>query len=168
MKRFFSIGLIALGMALLFGVLGWASFDNLVSQPASVPLPERVAGLPRTGYQTGAEAAVAFEKLHGKQFPLTSGAIGYYGDQQITLWAAGAPLNFIAARMIEAMREKIAEGNSPFTPMSEINNGSRTVYVLEGMGQKHFYFQSENLVIWLAADPSIADEALEQILEAYP
>jgi hypothetical protein len=36
------------------------------------------------------------------------------------------------------------------------------------MGQKHYYFRSKNMVIWLAVDPSIAAEALEQILEVYP
>jgi hypothetical protein len=36
------------------------------------------------------------------------------------------------------------------------------------MGQRHYYFQSENFVIWLAADPSVADEAIQQILEVYP
>ena len=70
--------------------------------------------------------------------------------------------------MTSAMQEKIAEGNSPFTPVNEINDRNRTIYVLEGMGQKHFYFQSGNLVIWLASDEATADQALQQILEAYP
>lgn len=41
------------------------------------------------------------------------------------------------------------------------------MYALEGMGQKHYYFQAENLVIWLAVDPAFGDEALQQILEVY-
>ncbi len=168
MKRIFPIGLIALGILLVFGALGSQFYNDIFTDLAAVSLPNQMAGLPLTNRVTGPQAAAAFENLHGKQFPLTSGAIGYYGNQQATLWVAGAPLNFMASRMIEAMRAKIAEGNSPFTPMTEIKDGVRTVYVLEGMGQKHFYFQSENLIVWLAADPSIADEALEQILEVYP
>jgi len=35
------------------------------------------------------------------------------------------------------------------------------------MGQKHYYFRAENLVIWLAVDPAYADDALQQILEVY-
>ncbi len=65
------------------------------------------------------------------------------------------------------MREKIAQGNSPFTSINEIYDRNRKVYTLEGMGQKHYYFQSENLVIWLAVDPAFADDALQQILEVY-
>ena len=70
--------------------------------------------------------------------------------------------------MTDAMRSKIAQGNSPFTPIDEIRNDNRVVYVLNGMGQKHYYFQSKKLVIWLAADPTIADAAIQQILEVYP
>ena len=70
--------------------------------------------------------------------------------------------------MVEAMRERIAEGNSPFTPLSQTTDKNRTVYVLEGMGQKHFYFQSKNLVVWVAVEPALAEAVIQQILEAYP
>jgi len=168
MKRIFPIGLIALGILSIFGAMGWWYFDSLVNDPTVVPLPEQVAGLSLTNSRTGAQAAGDFVTLHDKQFPITSGAIGIYGDHQITLWAAGAPLNFMASGMVEAMQEKIAKGGSPFTLVEQFNRGTRTIYVLEGMGQRHYYFQSKNLVIWLAADPAIADIAIQQILEAYP
>jgi hypothetical protein len=70
--------------------------------------------------------------------------------------------------MTAAMQAKIAQGNSPFTPIDEIQNRDRKVFVLDGMGQRHYYFQSKNLVIWLAANPSVADAAIQQILEVYP
>lgn len=168
MKRILPILLIGWGILLVLGPVGWLYFDGLVNHPAAVPLPDQVANLQMTEYITGARAAAQFENLHNKQFPLTSGAIGIYGDTQITLWVAGAPLNLLAARMVEAMEDKISQGNSPFSPIDQYADGNRTIYELEGMGQKHFYFQSNNLVIWLAADPSIADEALKQTLEAYP
>lgn len=168
MKRIFPIGLIGLGILLTFGAVSSLYFDNLVNQPTRVLLPEQVAGLQMSDHKTDAQAAAELKNLHNQQFPLTSGAIGIYGGRQITLWAAGAPLNFMASRMVEAMREKIAQGNSPFTPIEQFTQGKRTIYFLEGMGQKHYYFQSKNLVIWLAVDPAFADEALEQILEAYP
>lgn len=168
MKRILPISLIALGVALFLGALGWFYLNNLVSRPVVVLLPTRIAGLPLTDQLTGAQAAENFISLHDQKFPITSGAIGFYGGDQATLWAAGAPLNFMAAGMVNSMRDKIAEGTSPFTQTSEFKIGGRTIYELNGMGQRHFYFQSKNLIIWLAADPSIADTAIEQILEAYP
>jgi hypothetical protein len=36
------------------------------------------------------------------------------------------------------------------------------------MGQRHFYFQSGSLVVWLAADDTLAEPALEQVAAFYP
>lgn len=157
-----------MGILLIFATGGWLYFTNLISNPATAPLPYQLAGLPLTMKMTGRQATEEFDMLHNEHFPLTSGAVGIYGDRKAALWVGGAPFDFMATSLVTAMRDKISEGRSPFTPMSEINSGKRTVYVLEGMGQKHFYFQSENLVIWLAAEPALADQALQQILEAYP
>ena len=168
MKRLISIGLIAAGILLIAGVVVWSYFWNLTKQPGEVSLPDSIAGLQMTNYTTGDQAVAEFEDLHGKQFPVTSGSIGIYGNHQLTLWAAGAPSSSMASDMVAAMEEKIAQGNSPFTPLEQLNQGDRTIYVLEGMGQKHYYFQSNNLVIWLAVSPALADQAIQQTLEVYP
>ena len=168
MKRIVSIVLIGIGLLLFLAAGAWIYFNNLITHPTAVSLPDQVAGLRIADYKTGAQAAADFINLHGKQFSIASGAIGIYGDDQITVWAAGAPLDFMASGMVEAMREKITEGNSPFKPIEGFDQGKRTIYVLEGMGQKHYYFQSKNLVIWLASEPTIADAAIQQILEVYP
>jgi hypothetical protein len=168
MKRAFSLGLVAAGILLISGAVSWSYFNNRVSQSAAVSLPDSIAGLQITNYTTGAQAVTEFENLHGKQFPINSGSIGRYGNQQTTLWVAGVSSNSIALDMIEAMQEKIAQRNSPFTPLGKFHLGNRAIYVLEGMGQRHYYFQSKNLVIWLASDPAIADAAIQQILEVYP
>jgi hypothetical protein len=146
----------------------WLYVNNLINHPGITPLPDRVADLPLTSKLTGTDATEEFSMLHQEHFPLTSGAVGIYGDNQAAVWVGGAPLPFMARELVDAMRDKIAEGNSPFTPLSPRQAGGRTIYALEGMGQKHFYFQSSNLVIWLAAEPALADKALQQTLEAYP
>ncbi|MBU4225235.1 MAG: hypothetical protein KKC71_05385 [Chloroflexi bacterium] len=168
MKRSLSLTLMFLGTLFVVAALGWAYFEKATDNPSPLALPEQLAGLPLSSQMTGPQAVANFSNLHGKQFPLTSGTVGIYGDHQATLWVAGAPLNLMTARMVTAMRDKIAEGNSPFTPSGEYQDNQRTIYVLKGMGQKHFYFQSQNLVIWLAADADIADAALQQLKEIYP
>jgi hypothetical protein len=75
----------------------------------------------------------------------------------------------MAAEMVREMTGKIAEGRSPFTPTGVRQAAAgRSVYELVGMGQRHFYFQSANLVVWLAADESIADKAVSEGLLFYP
>lgn len=167
MKHTNPIFLMGVGILLLFGS-GWYFFNAQVDQPADVSLPSKIAGVALTQKTTGSEAMAEFESLHRKQFPITSGSIGIYGDEQITLWAAGAESPSSASAMVGAMQAKIAGGNAPFTPLEQFQQGGRTIYVLEGMGQKHYYFQSKNLVIWLAADPALADQSIQQILEVYP
>jgi hypothetical protein len=168
MKRIFAIGLIVIGVWLVVGAIGWTFFDHPASQLSENRVPESIAGLRLTSSTTGAQAIEDVSSMHGKEFPIEFGEIGVYGSREITLWVAGAASNEIAAQMTEAMQAKIAQGNSPFTPIDEIQKGNRKVFVLDGMGQRHYYFQSKNLVIWLAANPSVADAAIQQILEVYP
>jgi hypothetical protein len=167
MKRLFPLGLITLGILLGFGALSQLYLNSRVNSPAAIDLPIQIAGLAITDSKASAEAIAEFTDLHGKKFPIISGAIGIYGNREITLWVAGSPSESIALQMTNTMQVKIAGGNSPFTPINEINDRNLKVYILEGMGQKHYYFQSENLVIWLAVDPAFSDEALQQILEVY-
>jgi hypothetical protein len=168
MKRILPLGLITLGFLLSIGTLSQWYLNGRVNSPATIDLPKEVAGLRMTESTSGDRAISEFTSLHGKEFPINSGAVGIYGNREITLWVAGAPSESIASEMTNAMQERIAEGNSPFTPVSEIRDHNRKVYALEGMGQKHYYFQSKNLVIWLAVDPALSEEALQQTLEVYP
>lgn len=168
MRKFVCYALIGLGIILILVSGSTYLYQSGTIQPAVVPLPEQLVGLPQSTKITGTQATQEFDMLHNQHFPLTSGAVGIYGDQRATLWIGGAPFNFMATDMITAMHDKISDGGSPFTPKGEFKDGKRTIYALEGMGQNHYYFQSKNLVIWLAVEPSIADEALKQTLEAYP
>ncbi len=168
MRRSVPILLIGIGISLFIASGGRLYINNLIAHPAAIALPDQLADLEMVELITGPQAASDFVDLHDKQFLLTSGAIGIYGDHKLTLWAAGAPLDFLAERMLVAMREKISQGGSPFRLVEQFDQNGRTVYVLEGMGQIHYYFQSNNLVIWLAAEPALADAAIKQILEAYP
>jgi len=84
------------------------------------------------------------------------------------LWVAGVPAKVMAARMVNEMEQAIANGESPFTPTGTRRVNGRTLYELTGMGQRHYYFQSGSLVVWLAADDPIAETALADALNFYP
>lgn len=169
MNRIIALCLIGLGFLLLLSGVGYAVYTQGLTHPGSASLPEQVAGLPLSHKRQGLQAVEEINRLHGKQFPLTSAAIGDYGSHgQVTLWVSGVPLRPLAARILRSMRDRIAEGNSPFIQVEERAEGSRPIYVLDGMGQRHFYYQSNNWIIWLAADPELAEQAFEQTLEVYP
>ena len=168
MNRILAVGLMVIGVSLVVGAIGWTFFDHPSSQFLKGTLPDSIAGLHLTSSTTGTQAIEEVSSMHGKEFPIEFGEIGIYGNREITLWVAGAASDEVAAQMTTVMHEKISQGNSPFTPTNEIQNKDRKVYVLDGMGQRHYYFQSKNSVIWLAANPSVADAAIQQILEVYP
>jgi hypothetical protein len=169
MKHIFPVGLITIGILLSLGAFTQLYLNSRIGVDVTTKfnLPDQLAGLPLTETKSGDQAISEFTDLHGKEFPVTSGAVGVYGDLEITLWIAETASDPIALELTNAMQVKIAEGNSPFIPMDVIKDRNRNVYALEGMGQRHYYFQSHNLVVWLAVNPSFADKALQQILEVY-
>jgi hypothetical protein len=135
----------------------------------AIPLPEQLAGLFRYSMVTGPQALDEISFMHGMVFELISGARGTYGQRgEITVWVSSVSSEKAANELVEEMTEKIAEGNSPFLPTGEDLLGGRTIHILEGMGQDHFYFQSGNLVIWFGVDSELADQALGQVLDFYP
>ncbi|HEX7974956.1 MAG TPA: hypothetical protein VF498_11140 [Anaerolineales bacterium] len=167
--RFLPAALIGFGLVLLLGAFGYIRLNDLTQHPGSEPLPEQLLNLPLNMSSIGQVAVTEFTSLHGEDFPVSSGAVGMYGDDhQATLWVAGTPLKPIADRLLAAMHEKIEQGGSPFIPKGDRKDGSRVIYELDGMGQKHFYFQSGRRIIWLAAGPDFADQALSQVLKFYP
>ena len=160
---------ILMGVILMTGSLVLGYLDRSIANPEATKLPKSIAGFSLNTATYGPDAVAEITRLHGKEFPIDSGAMGMYGDtNQISLWVAGFATRIVAKQIVSAMEEKIALGNSPFIPTEQKNIGYRTIYRLDGMGQKHIYFQSGNLVLWLAADPKVADEAIQKILEVYP
>ncbi|SRR6266496_2426894 len=168
MKRIFPLALITLGTLLSLAALTQLYFGNRNESGTNTNLPNQVAGFALTSSKSGKEAIAEFTSLHSEEFPVKSGAVGVYGNGAITLWVAGTSSDSVAAELVSDMQSKISDGNSPFTPIKEIQDGDRKVYILDGMGQEHYYFQSKDRVIWLASQPQTADQAIQQILEVYP
>lgn len=169
MRRFGPLLLITFGVVSMLSGFGLWRFQNVTAHPGPAPLPDRLAGLALASPVYGEEAVGEISRLHSENFLLSSAAVGIYGQQHpITIWVTGTPVSLLTSRLLEAMKKKIGEGQTPFHTVTERKDRNRTIYELEGMGQKHFYFQSHNLLVWLAADPDFAELALEDTLKFYP
>jgi hypothetical protein len=86
----------------------------------------------------------------------------------VIIWVAEAADKATAKEILLAMRDRIAEGKSPFTPTGELQNGKRIIYSLEGLDQVHIYFQSGNQIVWMAAEGTLLKKALQQVVVLYP
>jgi hypothetical protein len=155
-----------LGLGGLFILVGsvWLVANWLVIGQGNVTTPTSLADLPLSRQITGPAALADIERLHGKDFPMTDGAIAFYDNEQAILWISTTWLPFMAARQVEAMTERIVEGHSPFTPVEKRQVEGITVYVLTGMGHVHYYFQLDRRVVWLAVSPQLAEQSLEEII----
>jgi hypothetical protein len=168
-KKNASLGLIGGGLLILVAAVGYLSYTQTVNNPGPAPLPDQISEMMLISAKFGLQAVDEIARLHNQTFPFASGAVGMYGsNHQVKLWVSGSWLNLMATRMVTAMGESIVESNSPFTPTGESQNGRRTIYSLEGLEQQHYYFQSGRYVIWLAADPELAEQALQEVLGFYP
>ncbi len=169
-KKLGPAALMTIGVLLIVGSLTYRQFMQAIEQPTAATLPETIAGLAQSDASFGPEAVDVVTQLHGQNFPLSSGAYGMYGDHDnmAMLWVAGAPAKGMASKMVDEMEQAIAAGDSPFTPTGTRKVNGRTLYELTGMGQLHYYFRSDSLVVWLAADEAIAETALADALNFYP
>lgn len=168
LKRSGPVALVIAGALLLLGSAGYLLYARALADPGGAAVPDSIAGAPLSQKTVGIEAVAEVTRLHGKEFPLTSGAMAMYGEGAAALWVSGTAASPLAAEMVRAMTDKIAQGHSPFTPTGTRRLNGRDVYELDGLGQRHFYFQSGSLVIWLAADDSIAENAMGEVLQFYP
>ncbi len=169
MKRVASVLFIVVGFAIIItGVIVYSQ-KNVFSQPGDAELPKSLVGLRLENSIFGRTAVNEIVRLHDGAFPLTSGAAGSYGGNgEVKLWAAGTESGVSASKLVSAMRDAISAGDSPFQPINETSLKGRKVYYLTGMGQRHYYFRAGSMVVWLAAEPDLADQVLEEVLEFYP
>jgi hypothetical protein len=162
-RRSGALLLIALGLALLAGS-GWLAVNRLVIGQGNMTVPTSLAGLPLSRQTTGQAALTEIEQLHRKAFPMVNGVVAHYGEGRTTLWISSTWLPFMAARQVEVMTKRIAEGRSPFTPSGIDEVEGVNIYALTGMGQTHYYVQLDRRVIWLAVSPQLAEPSLAELI----
>jgi hypothetical protein len=168
-RKWFPLILISLGMLIVGLGLVYALYLRSMESIAPVPLPDELGGLPLRREVTGSSALVELSMLHSQGFPLNKGSAGSYGNHgEIRIWVAGTPIGFMAGGLMTAMKDAIERGDSPFSPLGELEIQGRTVYELEGMGQQHYCFRSGDLIVWVAVDDSLTEQVLKSVLEFYP
>jgi len=163
-KRAAALVLLAAGLLLVAAAL----FLSLhAGGGAGAPFPPSLAGLPLSSHLTGADAVASIQQLHGRQFPMADGVVAVYGEGSAVLWVSLAVDEAAAAELAELMRVRIAAGQSPFVEQGVSELDGITLHALDGMGQRHFYWQSGALVLWLAADESTSGQALLDAVAFY-
>ena len=167
-NRLLSYLLFAVGVAVLtVTVLYYLHINQAGSNDLEGNIPQDVADLPLTQLIAGQEAIESIQQLHGKEIQLVDGVVAIYGDQRVILWVSDAGSVSAAVELTELMEVRITEGRSPFEELGDFDLDGMTIYALKGMGQNHYYWQSGNLVLWLAVDGILAEDALHEVTIFY-
>lgn len=113
------------------------------------------------------EARAQVEQLHGKVLGagLDQAWIGEYGDPpRATVWATRSVRREDAEALLARMAARLSNNDSPFHVVGPIVRGDAHGYELEGMGQKHYYFQIGSDLYWLAIDPGLGSSGFDELV----
>ncbi len=128
-------------------------------------IPEQLGSLRLAGSEIGKDALAEFESLHNEDFKLLGGYKAVYGaaGKQATLWVGLAKDSATAQGLVSQMALKIGAGNEAFTDLGELSIQGRTLYQVYSQDQVNFFYAANDKVIWLAATPDYAPDALHSL-----
>ena len=166
--------LTGVGLAVVFAAIVVVLLANTSAPPSGterqheIRLPEVLAGSPVVTSLRGAAALADVSRLHGKAIGAIDAAVARYQDGT-TLWISVSSSALEASRLLWRMNRGMANGTDVFTAPRPQELGGRPVFITEGIGQIHYYYQSGVRVIWLGvpAGPH-AGAAIEALLDFYP
>jgi len=162
------------GLAVLFAatvvtlVVNTRNPSGETTPQGALRVPASLAGNPMVTSLRGAAALADVSRLHGKTIDAVDAAVARY-QNGATLWVSASPSALAASRLLWRMNRRMANGTQVFSAPRPQQIGGRSVFVTEGIGQIHYYYQSGARVIWLALPPGLhASVALETLLNVYP
>jgi hypothetical protein len=128
-------------------------------------IPAKLGSLALTKSTQGTGALTELTQMHGSGLDLTGGYRADYagGGSQATLWVGQAKDAAAAQARADTMAEKIGAGNAIFGDLQTLNIGGRKLYTAAGQDQQHFFYAVNDKIVWLAADPDQAPDALHSL-----
>lgn len=168
MRRALTVGGLLVITAAVVAAL-WLSVDATGTHPTTSTLtaPQTLAGGPLVASVRGPAALQEIGRLHGKRIDAADALVARYAGG-ITLWISASPSTLKAAALLFQMNRRLSGGSDVFAAPRTQEVSGRTVFVTSGLGQRHYYYQSGHAVVWLAAPPPLAADALDTLLQTYP
>lgn len=116
-------------------------------------LPQTLGSFKLVQSVTGDQAKRQIGRMHGKAIAFKQAAIGAYrfDNHKATLWISAYEKDHMAIDQIGRMSKRIKSGKGEiFTGLKMLTLKGLPIYFVKGMGQDHYFFQKNNLAVWLA------------------
>jgi hypothetical protein len=145
-------------------------FLSAYAQAAQLEPPKTMGALQLVHALRGMEALQAIDRLHGKGIAGTDGYVAHYerGGLVAMLYVSRSARSSTTGAQIEKMATGIRAGKTPFSHLKSSERNGTTVYSALGEGKIHYFYRRGADVIWLAADPPVAREAVQYLLQRDP
>jgi hypothetical protein len=145
-----------------------ASKNKPVGTPAHTNcLPKTLGDLSLFNVIQHQEATRIINKMHGKTLDDCKNYIAHYGSDpsKNILYVSVYENSETAKTNLKHMAMKMANGSSVFSPVTHTKTGDTVCFETEGMGLKHYFYRTDNILIWWQVEPDKAETTYKDLLE---
>jgi hypothetical protein len=149
---------------ILAGLLSLTSCSN---DNNSKYLPQKLGDLSQAKVLQGNKATDIINKMHDKTLDDCKNYIAYYGsnDSKNILYVSVYESAEKAKTNIMNMAMKISSGSSVFSPLTYSGMGHDAHFETDGMGLKHYFYRTDNILIWWQVEPDKAKTTYNDLLK---
>ena len=166
---------VAIYLSFIFLVLAAVYFispqsGNNNSDSSSI-FPKELGDMNLVEEYSGERAKSEIRNMHLGEWDFLKGYAGYYegnSGESATFWTAIFHNQSQAINTTEWMTNEINKGDTPFSVPEKITLNQTDVdhaYYVEGIGQDHYYWQKDDIVVWMALT-NINLEKQNQLLDS--
>ncbi len=130
-------------------------------------LPQKLGELNLAKVIQNKKAAVIINKMHGKKLDDCKNYIAVYGDNRSKniLYASVYENAEKAETNLKNMAIKMANGSSVFSPLTHTKIGDKVYFETKGMGLKHYFYRTDNILIWWQVELDKAEATLNDLFK---
>jgi hypothetical protein len=130
-------------------------------------LPKKLGDLNLAKVVQNEKATVIINKMHGKRLDDCKNFIAYYGNNQSKniLYVSVYESAEKAKTNLKSMAMKMANGSPVFSPLKHGKMGENVHFETEGMGLKHYFYRTDNILIWWQVEPDKAEATYNDLLK---
>ena len=146
---------------------GLLTFISCSTGNNSKYLPQKLGELNLAKVIQNKKAAVIINKMHGKKLDDCKNYIAIYGNNHSKniLYVSVYENAEKAETNIKNMAIKMANGSSVFSPLTHNKIGDKIYFETEGMGLKHYFYRTDNILIWWQVELDKAEATYNDLLK---